>query len=175
MHQRGYSLTTEVDNILEWAKVLFPIVTAIGAGVVSYRSAVKKFAQTTKDSDKSIFVTTVTQERAVWRSELREQIALYTKLAHGFLAGEGDITELTYHKTHILMRINPLARQRASGHEKDHAFYQAVMSVYSLCEKPQRTSARLKVALDKLEKSAQDLLNQEWKKSKNEADTGHLS
>ncbi|EIZ1345071.1 hypothetical protein MOU86_004588 [Vibrio parahaemolyticus] len=168
-------MTTEVDNILEWAKVLIPIATAIGAAIVSYRSAVKKFAQTTKDSDKSIFVTTVTQERAIWRSELREQIALYTKLAYGFLDGAGDISELTYHKTHLLMRINPLARKPTSKHEKDHAFYRAVVSVYSLCEKPQVSNVKLKVALNKLEQSGQELLNQEWKKSKNEAETGCLS
>ncbi len=172
MHQRGKGLSAEVNSILEWAKALIP---AVVAGVFSYRSAVKKFAQTTKDSDKSIFVATVTQERAVWRSELREQIALFTKLAYGFLNGTGDIAELTYHKTHLLMRINPLARKPTPKHEKDHAFYQAVMSVYSLCEKPQGSNARLKVALGKLETTGQDLLNQEWKKSKKEAETGYLS
>ncbi|WP_429209895.1 hypothetical protein [Aeromonas veronii] len=161
--------------MLEWAKLLIPMATGIIAGVVSYKAAVKKFGATTRDGDKSILVTTVTQERAVWRSELREHIAIYAKLAYEFLDDSGDITELNYHKLHIIMRLNPLSRDYNSEHAKDYAIFKSVTSIHSLCEKSNINNIRLKNELIQLEKAGQELLKQEWMKSKNEAVSGILS
>lgn len=150
------------------------MVTAIAAGVISYKAAVKSFRATTQDSDKNIFVTTITKERSIWRSELREHIALYAKKSHYFLNGCGDITELNYHKSHIIMRLNPKARSPNIEHEKDYALFKSVNSIYTICEMSKISPTRLNHELIQLEKTAQDLLKQEWRKSKEEAITGLL-
>jgi len=52
---------------------MFSIITSFFA----YHAAIKKHTVTTKDSDKSIFVSAITNERAKWRSELRTYSVFY--------------------------------------------------------------------------------------------------
>lgn len=143
----------------------FGVVTAFTA----YKAATRSHAETTRDKDKDIFVAAVTNERAKWREELRRNVAEYAKQC---VVSAPDVPELLRLKTDIILRLNPRAREPAMAekHKFDRQIIDAVNALFATrLVGPISTSNS---DLASLEKAAQELLKQEWQKSKEEAETG---
>ncbi|EGR3963921.1 hypothetical protein DDM91_19120, partial [Vibrio cholerae] len=169
---RGISLSSEVNWYLEGLKIVAQLAVGAVGAVYGYKSAVRKFSETTKDTDKTVFTSSVTNERAVWRSELREGIGKYIECSFKFIENTGKLSELSSLKSLIIMRLNPKAWSYSSEHTLDHAVLKSVNSIYATCEKERINAAKLKSEIANLEKCAQKLLKSEWQKSKKEAVEG---
>lgn len=143
----------------------FSVVTAW----IAYKAATRAHVDTTRDSDKDIFVASVTNERAKWREDLRQNVAEYLKQC---VSQSPDLPELIRLKTDIILRLNPRARD--AGMEERHKFdlqiMQAVNALFN--QVAQGPIALTNPTLAELEKATQELLKQEWQKSKDEAATG---
>lgn len=165
-------MNLEVNWYLEGLKVIAQFsVGAVGV-VYGYKSAIRKFTETTKDTDKTVFTMSVTNERAVWRSELREGIGKYIECSFKFIESTGKLSELSCLKSLIVMRLNPKAWSYSSEHALDHAVLRSVNSIYATCAKDRLNLTKLKTEIANLEKCAQKLLKSEWQKSKKEAVEG---
>ncbi|MGV3681655.1 MAG: hypothetical protein ACO1PM_18330 [Acidovorax sp.] len=152
------------------------LVVAIGGWVfsvftaaIAYKASTRVHRETTRDSDKDIFVASVTHERAKWREDLRQNVAEYLKQC---VSTTPDIPELIRLKTDIILRLNPRARD--SGMEEKHKFDLEIMqAVNALFNQVAQASIPLtNPTLAVLEKATQELLKQEWQKSKDEAAMG---
>ena len=155
-------MNLELSDFFGW---IFSVVAAF----IAYWAATSAHRDTTRDSDKDIFVTAVTNERAKWREEFRDCIADYMKQC---LATEHDISELLRLRANIVLRLNP--RARGPHHSEQHKLDMEVFThVEALFEAKSTGKAQsLDANLIGLEESAQKLLKQEWDKSKEEAATG---
>ncbi|MCS6119739.1 hypothetical protein G3444_12605 [Shewanella baltica] len=166
-------MSSEVNFFVEGAKIVAQLLVGGFGAFWGYKAAAKKFTETTKDSDKTIFTTSVTNERAIWRSELRDNTAKYIELGHKFIEETGKLSELGSIKSHIIMRLNPNAWIYSSKHALDHNVLKSVNSIYAVCEKERLNITILKLEIANLEKHVQKLLKHEWEKSKKEAVEGH--
>jgi hypothetical protein len=155
---------------IELATVGGWIFSVITAGI-AYKAAVRKHSETTKDSDKSIYVAAVTNERAKWREELRKSVAEFCMLS---IESSPNIQKLLQLKIGIILRLNPRANDPAfiERHKFDHEIRESVNTIFAAAK-----TSNSQVILDqvnKLESSAQELLKQEWEKSKAEALSGKV-
>ncbi|GAA3705090.1 hypothetical protein GCM10022421_10030 [Oceanisphaera sediminis] len=166
------SVVSEVNVYFEVVKIIVQFVIGGLGAFGGYRAAVKKFSETTKDSDKNIFTISVTNERAAWRSELREKTAEFIELGYQFIEGSGKLSELGSVRSHIIMRLNPKAWKYSLQHSLDHKVLKAVNSIYVECERERLNINKLKSDIASLEKHVQNLLKHEWDKSKIEAIEG---
>ena len=137
--------------------------------VIAYKASTRVHSETTRDSDKDIFVASVTNERAKWREDLRNNVAEYLKQC---VSPTPDMPELIRLKTDIILSLNPRARD--SGMEEKHKFdLQIMQAVNALFNQVAQASTPLtNPTLVDLEKAAQVLFKQEWEKSKDKAATG---
>ena len=128
-----------------------------------------------RTSRKTLFVTTVTKERAEWRRDLRIATAELVTLAHVALSNPQEtLSDLHERRVSVRLRVNP---RGGSAHPLD----QAIMD--SLAQLPELLRPALGAApdasevlacLETLERNVQQLLKTEWDKSKLEARTGRL-
>jgi len=144
---------------------VFNVVTA----VIAYKAGTRVHSETTRDNDKDIFVASVTNERAKWREDLRQNVAEYLKQC---VSPSPDVPELIRLKTDIILRLNPRARDAgmAEKHKFDLQIMQAVNALFN--QVAQGSMPLTNPTLADLEKATQELLKQEWQKSKDEAATG---
>lgn len=144
-------------------------VAGLFTAVIAYKASTRVHSETTRDSDKDIFVASVTNERAKWREDLRKNVAEYLKQC---VSPTPDMPELIRLKTDIILRLNPRARD--SGMTEKHKFdLQIMQTVDALFNEAAQASIPLtNPTLAELEKATQELLKQEWQKSKDEAATG---
>ncbi|CAJ1831356.1 hypothetical protein OPFLODJI_02184 [Aeromonas hydrophila] len=165
-------MSSEINWYLEGLKIIAQLAVGAVGAACGYKSAVRKFSETTKDTDKTIFTSSVTNERAVWRSELRETVGKYIECSYKFIENTGKLSELSSLKSLVIMRLNPKAWFYSSEHALDHAVLKSINSIYSTCEKERLNLIKLKAEIAALEKNAQELLKSEWQKSKKEAVEG---
>ena len=160
--KKEQTVSVDLATVGGW---VFSVVTAF----IAYKAATRAHRDTTRDSDKDIFVAAVTNERAKWREELRRSVAEYMKQC---TLPEPDIPELLRLKTDIILRLNPRAREPLMAEK--HKFDQQILhAVNALFEANAKDTTRAKDEnLLKLEEATQELLKQEWQKSKDEAATG---
>lgn len=127
-----------------------------------------------RNNNKNLLLKTVTEERAKWRSELRNTCAEFSKLVYeqannANASHKPRITEL---KAHIKLRTNPSSNP-------EHKLDQDIL------KDSQEIVDQLDIDIDidkneiikkliKLESNVQQLLKQEWDKSKEEAVSGKL-
>lgn len=144
---------------------LFSVVTSF----IAYKAATRPHRETTRDSDKNVYVTAVTTERAKWREELRKNVSEFAKEC---IQPSPCLPELLRLKTDIILRLNPRAREE--GMRQKHKFDRQVMdAVDTLYEKLSGSKPEdIHSQLASLELGAQELLKQEWEKSKAEAVAG---
>lgn len=144
---------------------MFSVVTAF----IAYKAATRGHRETTRDSDKTVYVTAVTNERAKWREELRRSVSEYAKAA---VEAHPSVPELLRLKTDIILRLNPRARDPGmrEKHKFDVEVMNAVNAIYATASAS--STQGLQVQLAALESGAQELLKQEWEKSKAEALAG---
>ncbi|GAB1069528.1 hypothetical protein [Shewanella algae] len=113
-------MSSEVNWYLEGLKIVAQLAVGAVGAVYGYKSAVRKFSETTKDTDKTIFTSSVTNERAIWRSELREGIGKYIECSFKFIENTGKLSELSSLKALIIMRLNPKAWSYSSEHIREY-------------------------------------------------------
>lgn len=157
-------MTLDLATVGGW---VFSVITA----GIAYKAAVRKHSETTKDSDKSIYVAAVTNERAKWREELRKSVAEFCMLS---IESTPNVPKLLQMKIDIILRLNPRANDPAltQKHKFDHEIKESVNAIFAAAK-----TSNSQVILDqvmKLEGSTQDLLKQEWEKSKTEAFAGKV-
>jgi hypothetical protein len=144
---------------------VFSVLTAY----IAYKGATLKHAKTTRDGDKNVYVTAVTNERAKWREELRRSVSEFAKASIEPIPSAPELLRL---KTDIILRLNPRAREpaMAAKHAFDLKIMNAVNTIYAAATSGQ--TADVQKTLGDLELNAQELLKQEWQKSKEEAIAG---
>jgi hypothetical protein len=153
----------------DWGMIggwVFSVVTAVFA----YKAAVRQHSETTMDSDKSILVTAVTAERAKWRDDLRKAVAEFCSIS---IEQSPNLPRLQQAKTEILLRLNPRCNDPtlAQRHKFDREITDAVKAIFAAAAVNGPVPAS---SVERLEVSAQELLKQEWEKSKTEAVSGKV-
>ena len=150
---------------------IFSLVTSGLTATFAYKAATRQFSKTTKDSDKSIFVTAVTNERARWRDELRKSVAEFCMLC---MEEKPNIPRLQQVKTEITLRLNPRANEPpfSQEHKLDREIMESINELFRAVS--QRNRQAIPDLIRKLETSAQEMLKQEWDKSKDEALCGKV-
>lgn len=155
-------MTLDIATAGGW---VFSVIT----GYIAYKAATRGHRETTKDGDKTVYVTAVTNERARWREDLRRNVSEFAKAA---VEPIPSVPELLRLKTDIILRLNPRAREpdMTEKHKFDVQVMNAVNAIYAAASttSPQELQAHLA----ELERGAQELLKQEWEKSKAEAVAG---
>lgn len=127
---------------------------------------------------RSLFVGTITQERATWRKELREHVVTLVGLVRRWPDNPlpADIACLHEKRVGILLRVNSRGRDQPDDHPYDAEIITA-LSALARAVDPDTGSPNLdeaRIALETLETNAQALLKYEWDKSKREARTGRV-
>jgi hypothetical protein len=131
---------------------------------------------TIETTAKTVLVQTITNERAKWRSEIREAAAELIALLRASKEGKRvDWQRVVRLQTDVRLRLNPHARQATSAvddiHEIDRRLHKALDDILA-------SSSRAKIGhgalADSVEKEIGFLLKNEWEKSKSEAVTGRL-
>lgn len=123
---------------------------------------------------KSLFVNTVTAERAAWRGDLRTLTAELVTLAHTALADPAEsLADLHERRVGIRLRVNP---RGGAEHPLDQAIMDCLAALPILLRPASgpADAAAVLAQLEILEAAVQSLLKQEWDKSKREARTGRL-
>lgn len=149
----------------KYQNILIAIIAVIGVVFTAFVAL--------RNNSKNLFVKSVTDERAKWRSELRDASAQFISLVYE-QAGDrssdhlGKIIAL---KTQIKLRTNP---SQENKHELDKNINLKLKEIVDLIDK---NVDKEKVALELacLEINIQKLLKQEWDKSKREAKFGKMS
>lgn len=120
---------------------------------------------------RNLLVATVTAERAVWRSDLRiatVELSEVTLLALDKPTVE-MLAEAHRKRLEIKLRLNP---SRADEHRLDREISDALHALGLALERAKAIEARTQLL--KVETLVQELLKQEWDKSKREANSGEL-
>lgn len=140
----------------------------IGAGLGFIASLLSTLSKS-KDASKDVLTRTVTNERALWRKELREISGEFVENALRIAANDsaGSIYALEKQRVLIRLRLNP---------NPEHALDASILAnIHSVLRYTKTLdSEKLAEALSKFEREVQALLKQEWDKSKNEAACGAL-
>jgi hypothetical protein len=146
---------------------LFTIVVALVALIGSLCGAVLA----SRTNRKTLFVNTVTAERAKWRQDQRTAVSDLSRLTHTALASPQPETlaKLNESRVAIRLRLNPSTEHK---HMLDQAILAALGRLVPLVEATDRSGAL--ECLEQIETTMQSLLKQEWDKSKREARKGKL-
>lgn len=127
---------------------------------------------TSKTQARSLFVGTVTTERAQWRQDLREAVSDLVRLSHLVITNKGapdDAAKLEGVRAAVRLRLNP---SEGEEHEKDQEILRALANLALAIKAGEGTRAL--EHLETIESGSQRLLKQEWQKSKTEARTGRV-
>lgn len=140
----------------------------IGAGLGFIGSLLSTFGKS-KDTSKDVLTRTVTNERALWRKELREIAGEFVENALRIAADDsaGSIYVLEKQRVLIRFRLNPNPE-----HALDVSILVNIQNVLRYAK--DMNSEKLAEVLSDFERDVQALLKQEWDKSKNEAESGIL-
>lgn len=150
---------------------LFALIVAVLALVGALIGAYLSSGVAARNNKQNLFVNTVTAERAKWRGELR---TITGELARTTFAGLSDAKPETLarlHELRVLVRLR-LNSSPDAKHGLDHAVLAALPELTKAVEDARRDEAL--AALERIEVAVQQLLKQEWEKSKREAASGTL-
>ncbi len=140
----------------------------IGACLGFIGSLLSTFGKS-KDTSKDVLARTVTNERALWRKEMREISGEFVENALRIASNDstGSIYLLEKQRVLIRLRLNPDTK-----HVLDASILANIQNVllYAKAVDPEK----LAQALSEFECNVQALLKQEWDKSKHEAVMGKL-
>ena len=126
-----------------------------------------------RNNNKNLLIKTVTEERAKWRTELRNYCAEFSKLVYEQTidAGASNKPRIIELKAHIKLRTNPSDKPK---HKLDQDILKESQEIVNQLD----AGGDKKEIIEKLinlESNVQKLLKQEWDKSKGEADSGNLA
>lgn len=125
-----------------------------------------------KNNNKNLLIKTVTDERSVWRKELREICAEFVKLIYeqvnnSSVSNKPRINEL---KVHMKLRVNP---SQEPMHKLDQEIIRLSQDLVNSLD-ADNDKKNIYTNLVDLEGNIQKLLKQEWDKSKKEAVDGRI-
>lgn len=148
-------------------------ITARGSEVVAQIAAQANQAI----NDKTVFVETVTKERAIWRAELRAAAASLIALLRAPVAGsKRNALEVHRLRAEIVLRLNPTGRSVDQAVRDKHPHDRDLQEILDELWNDSGTSRKAHTDLAaRLERSMQELLKQEWSVSKREAITGEIA
>lgn len=132
----------------------------------------------TASTDKTLFIQTVTNERAVWRRELRAAVAELTAVLRTSATGTLDWSVVYRLRAEVVLRLNPECRSPPYGtpnsdkswHDK-HLF----RALQALSADRWAPAPSMMARADEIELHAQSLLKSVWETSKDEARSGRLA
>jgi hypothetical protein len=148
---------------------IFGFLGALIASGLGFLGAYLSTFGRSKDTSKDVLTRTVTNERALWRGELREVAADFVENALRIVDKDpgGSIYRLEKQRVLIRVRLNP-----GPEHEFDAGILRGIADIVKQAKAFDSTS--LAASLEAFESNVQFLLKQEWDKSKREAVTGML-
>jgi hypothetical protein len=148
---------------------IFGFMGAILGAVLGFIGSILSSFAKSKDTSKDILTRTVTNERAQWRKELREVVAEFVENALRIVAKDpgGSLYTLEKQRVLIRLRLNPKPE-----HLLDSNILRNVTNI--MLNVKASDSIKLTATLDEFEQNVQNLLKQEWDKSKKEAESGVL-
>jgi hypothetical protein len=146
--------------------VTVAVVTAVATVVAGAIGAFWSY----KVSNKSILIKTVTEERAKWRNDLRDVFGEFSKLTYEQVnnsnaSNKPRIYEL---KSNIVLRVNYKRK-----HKLDSDIVRLSEIIVASLDNGSSKELVLR-DLNLLEEKLQQLIKQEWDKSKEEAVTGKI-
>ena len=150
------------------------LLKAIITAGAAFTGAILAGWMTQRTSRKTLFVNTVTTERAAWRSDLRTLTAELVTLAHAAVEKPAEtLADFHERRVGIRLRVNPKGGRE---HPLDQAIIASLAALPDLLRPASGASHRALVLaeLERLETSVQILLEQEGDKCKHEARTGKL-
>ena len=152
-------------NIVEYKEIIIALIAVVGIFFTAFIAL--------RNNNKNLLIKTVTEERAQWRSELRNACAEFSKLvyeqANNTSASHNPrIIEL---KSHIKLRTNPSDNPK---HKLDQDILRELQEIVNQLDTGGDKNEILEKLIN-LETNVQQLLKQEWDKSKGEAVSGKLS
>jgi hypothetical protein len=147
---------------------------AVGAFAGAVGGALIAGVTLLRTSRKTLFVNTITKERAEWRSDLRKAVGDLVVRVHEALDDPNkSLLEVHESRVAILLRLNP---NDGPDHVLDRLILEALEHIPKLL-RPAKGPLDRGVVLGQLarvECCAQRLLKKEWTKSKDEARTGEM-
>jgi uncharacterized membrane-anchored protein YjiN (DUF445 family) len=156
-----------LSTIVEYKEIVIALIAVIGVFFTA-RTA-------WKNNNKNLLIKTVTDERSVWRKELREICAEFVKLIYeqvnnSSVSNKPRINEL---KVHMKLRVNPSQEPK---HKLDKEIIRLSQDLVSSLDADDGDDGKENIYknLVDLEGNIQKLLKQEWDKSKKEAVEGKL-
>ncbi|TOC19898.1 hypothetical protein CGJ90_22560 [Vibrio parahaemolyticus] len=123
-----------------------------------------------KVNNKSILIKTVTEERAKWRNDLRSVFGEFTSLTYEQINNSNASNKPRIHelKSNIVLRVN---------YKKKHKLDNDIVRLCEIIVTGLDNGSSKEVVLRNLyllEEKLQQLIKQEWDKSKEEAVTGKI-
>lgn len=165
-------------------------VTAVGsivAAFISYMKArgadanARRVASIAADAltnanAKTVFVESVTAERAVWRKEMREvATALVAAMRWSANRHRIDWEKVYLLCSEIRLRLNPAGRELPRPSEDKHPLDRTIHALLDeIVDSSSKDRTYHRGYADSLEAAMAKLLKQEWDKSKQEAVDGHI-
>lgn len=149
----------------------------LGAGVLAYMGARRGARSVKASADKSIFVQTVTTERAVWRKEMRDLVVeLTSEVRRGAVSPAKPVNwkKVYAARAGIVIRLNPICRRTGpvpERHADDKMLFDAVLALSNARYMPKPDWM---AKADAVEEASQRVLKREWDKSIEEARTGKI-
>lgn len=149
----------------------------LGAGFLAFLGARAGARSVKASSDKTIFVQTVTTERAVWRKEMRELVVeLTSEVRRGAVSPAKPVNwkKVYAARVGIVVRLNPICRQAGpvpEQHADDKLLFDAVLA---LSNARYASNPDWMAKADAVEEASQRVLKREWDKSIDEARTGMI-
>lgn len=142
------------------------IVSAVVAGCVAFVVGIFTVYYANRRNRENIYASSVIQERAKWRDEMREHVSNFIKLSHQLIILEIPFVspELRSTKSQIALRLNPSLDDK---HKIDQTLLRSLG--FSLKYLADSDINRLSEMLILIEQGTQLLIKQEWEKSKDEA------
>jgi hypothetical protein len=150
---------------MEYQYIIVALIAVIGVFITA-RVALQ-------NNNKNLLIKTVTDERAAWRKEIRNTCAEFVKLFYEQINGsrvnnKPRINEL---KVHLKLRVNPNTDHK---NHLDKSIIEISQELVDILDK-EHSKEDILNKLAQLENKIQELLKQEWEKSKGEALTGELA
>lgn len=161
------------NEVLSYINAFFGKYEAIVIAVIAALGVFFTAWAALRNNSKNILVKTVTDERARWRVDLRNSYAEFAKLVYEQMSNQSadNTSRIVELKAHIRLRTNPSCDPK---HILDQNIISSSQEIVELLEKNAEKNA-IAEKLQFLELNIQNLLKQEWDKSKGEAVSGKLA
>ena len=161
--------TTDLGKLV--ATGLFGLAVALVALLGSLVGAFLSAGVSLRTSRKTLFVNTVTSERAKWRQDLRTATGELVRHAQSalFSPNQETIAKLNESRVAIRLRLNPSSDHK---HVFDQTILAALRKLMTHVDPVNKPAALTQLEI--VEENVQKLLKQEWDKSKREAQSGRL-